>query len=131
MWSLQRRLPRSHRISISTSLISPHGVSPPLRYPWVPLRIKEEDDLREFKKKFPVSNPTEEQCTYRRINSRSPWISLQHRTTISRGLDEEGGDPRILPLAKLSFMCEAAKRHFQECSGLESMSLSYSSQKLL
>jgi hypothetical protein len=31
----------------------------------------------------------------------------------------------------LSFMCEAVKRHFQECNGLESMSLSYSSHKLL
>lgn len=94
-----------------------------------------EDKRREWfkgiKKKIPVSSPTEEQCTYGRINSRSPWISLQHRTTISRGLDEEGGDPRILPSAKLSFMCEAVKRHFQECNGLESMSLSYSSHKLL
>ena len=52
----------------------------------------------------------EEQGTYKGRNLCSPQIPLQHRTTISRGLNEEGCDLRILCSAKLSFMCESIKR---------------------
>lgn len=60
-------------------------------------------------KKHPASNSTEE-CVYKGSNIHSLQISQQHETAVSRGLNEEGCDLRILCSAKLSLMCEAIKK---------------------